>query len=496
MDLLGFGCVSEVRTVSAALSVTYLCVSCGYMFHLLVFVLIVIGMKYQRGTFQEQSNDGRWRRCSRQSLRMRVEKGVDVALALSIAIAPDPTAYEVVVVVTGDSDLQAAFEHARSSGKRVYVCSARNALAEDLRGFLHVEGFNRFVYLDDVILMAVGRPPKCNWGCHCPEDQQRETKHMRGFSHPCPDGIDCPIALQCAGSPDPEHREHLLAYLHACPVQQCLDDDPLHRVLFDHPMTAEQRPLCDRDDCPVLHQDPAHAAAFRHVCPLGARCKEFLTSQTRAHRRKRSSAGIVTGAGEEADPVTRHLRDYVHPCRWGASCRSCQDPLWNWEHVMEQQHGEQPTATAQQQAGGRTRRRRSNAGGNKKSKNNNSNRNAASQSPAADAEDDEDATSGLVRLMQMSDGAATLQPEQSGADVGGPTGPPPDSQKSKVEHPAPPTAAGASQVGQLGKVDEGQQQRRRSSSKNSSSGPSFLQGLFGASRRIAPEQPADGEPAK
>ena len=137
MDLLGFGCVSEVRTVSAALSVTYLCVSRGYMFHLLVFVLIVIGMKYQRGTFQEQSNDGRWRRCSRQSLRMRVEKGVDVALALSIAIAPDPTAYEVVVVVTGDSDLQAAFEHARSSGKRVYVCSARNALAEDL-SLIHI----------------------------------------------------------------------------------------------------------------------------------------------------------------------------------------------------------------------------------------------------------------------------------------------------------------------------------------------------------------------
>lgn len=85
---------------------------------------------------------------------VRVEKGVDVALALAMT-QPRPPAtaphhllggdYELVVVVTEDGDLEAAFK-ASAAMRRTFVCGLRDGIAPALRRWVRSEG-DRCVYV-------------------------------------------------------------------------------------------------------------------------------------------------------------------------------------------------------------------------------------------------------------------------------------------------------------------------------------------------------------
>lgn len=93
---------------------------------------------------------------------MRVEKGVDVALALAMTQPRQSPAappahgpphqhqhlflggdYELVVVVTGDGDLEAAFE-ASAAMRRTFVCGLRDGIAPALRRWVRSDG-DRYV---------------------------------------------------------------------------------------------------------------------------------------------------------------------------------------------------------------------------------------------------------------------------------------------------------------------------------------------------------------
>jgi uncharacterized LabA/DUF88 family protein len=56
------------------------------------------------------------------------EKGIDVLLALGIALGAEHDEYDVCVLFSADSDLLPALEHARSLGKRVEVAAWRPQL--------------------------------------------------------------------------------------------------------------------------------------------------------------------------------------------------------------------------------------------------------------------------------------------------------------------------------------------------------------------------------
>jgi uncharacterized LabA/DUF88 family protein len=74
---------------------------------------------------------------------IRIEKGVDVALALALT---QPRAastllsddYQLVVVVTGDGDLEAAVE-ASAATRRTVVCGLRDGIAPALRRWVPSE---------------------------------------------------------------------------------------------------------------------------------------------------------------------------------------------------------------------------------------------------------------------------------------------------------------------------------------------------------------------
>lgn len=82
---------------------------------------------------------------------------MDVALALAMTQPHPPAAaaatmgsnhllagdYEIVVVVTGDGDLQAAFK-ASAAMRRTFVCGLRDGIAPALRRWVRSEG-NRYV---------------------------------------------------------------------------------------------------------------------------------------------------------------------------------------------------------------------------------------------------------------------------------------------------------------------------------------------------------------
>jgi uncharacterized LabA/DUF88 family protein len=77
---------------------------------------------------------------------IRIEKGIDVALALAMT-QPRSTAaspllfdeYDMVVVVTGDGDLETACE-ASAALRRTHVCGLREGIAPALRRWVKSEG--------------------------------------------------------------------------------------------------------------------------------------------------------------------------------------------------------------------------------------------------------------------------------------------------------------------------------------------------------------------
>lgn len=75
-----------------------------------------------------------------------VEKGVDVALAVDLVGLAWENAYDVAVVVSGDSDYVGAIKMVMNKGKNVEVVSFRSSLSRELR-----EAALRTTFIDDII---------------------------------------------------------------------------------------------------------------------------------------------------------------------------------------------------------------------------------------------------------------------------------------------------------------------------------------------------------
>lgn len=82
-------------------------------------------------------------------LKMRqgrfVEKGVDVALATDLLGFAWENAFDVAVVVSGDSDMDGAVQKVRAKGRRVEIASFQQTLSPDLHKA------DRTILLDDII---------------------------------------------------------------------------------------------------------------------------------------------------------------------------------------------------------------------------------------------------------------------------------------------------------------------------------------------------------
>lgn len=327
------------------------------------------GCKYQRGAFEEQENDGRWRRCGRDKLRMRVEKGVDVALALSLAY-PLPSAspaecYDTVVAITGDGDLEPAFVAARSFGLQAYVCSARASLSEDLRPFLYppstqvskgrhakpspvsaqdvpAEGPSPpptvpspetpHVYLDELLLLIRGRVPKCQHGGLCTE--LGSDAHLRRFAHPCPLGAECPIPHPPGPSPHPSTQPTEDGATSPLPSQPDSPSPPSRRPTSKLEQDLALRPhlLAYLHPCPhpapCRSTDPLHALLFDHPYTEATRPLCTHTPSPCTAPPAPTAAGSLSSSSSSArsslcplleDPA--HLHSTRHVCPLGSRCK-------------------------------------------------------------------------------------------------------------------------------------------------------------------------------
>lgn len=74
-----------------------------------------------------------------------VEKGVDVALATDLLGFAWENAFDVAVVVSGDSDMDGAVQKVRVKGRRVEIASFQQTLSPDLHKA------DRLIVLDGII---------------------------------------------------------------------------------------------------------------------------------------------------------------------------------------------------------------------------------------------------------------------------------------------------------------------------------------------------------
>jgi uncharacterized LabA/DUF88 family protein len=73
------------------------------------------------------------------------QKGVDVALATEMLFLCVQDAYDLAIVVSGDSDYAHAVDRVKHTGKNVHVASFRSSLSEDLR-----QVADKVIMLDDL----------------------------------------------------------------------------------------------------------------------------------------------------------------------------------------------------------------------------------------------------------------------------------------------------------------------------------------------------------
>lgn len=301
--------------------------------------IILYGMKDQVG------------RPSRPHLRgcrttIRVESGVDVGLGVAMQEMPGPREepYSVVIVITGDGDLERAFKR---SPHVVYVCSLKASTSSSLEPFVKVAFDGRRIYLEDIMMGAYkeqlcmnfgamrgheedgaggggmmkkeARLTKCFAGRIC--EKLNDPDHMSRFRHPCPDGPGCRFIYEDPKADErgqEERKHHLMHFGHICSQPNCPFQDELnHKAVCEHPRVG--KPICPEGDrCPRVW-DPDHAREWRHRCPDDRKCALMKRVQTDA---------------QKAD----HMRNYMHTCSFGKACLYIRDPEWNWEHMLQFTH--------------------------------------------------------------------------------------------------------------------------------------------------------------
>jgi hypothetical protein len=261
---------------------------------------------------------------------IRVETGVDVAMAMAMTDVDDKQCdpYSVVIVVTGDGDLESAFARA-ARHRRVYVCSLKEALSAELNRYVKSER-GRALYLDDVLRVAAASAPqggptgaggagaeakprrtgaggrgadkavggrtKCFAGRHC--NKTGDAAHMEKFRHPCPDYGSC---HWLTGKDGPERAEHFARFGHPCRFHPCKIQKEAHRQQFEHAYTPEE-------------------ARPRPDCPDGKKCRFIFYKNPKSTER------------------TEHMEAFRHPCPFGRNCVARSDLEWSWEHALAFSH--------------------------------------------------------------------------------------------------------------------------------------------------------------
>lgn len=238
---------------------------------------------------------------------VRVEKGVDVALAVAILDRGHQyQPYSVVLVLTGDADLLAAME---SCERRVVVCSADKGLAHELRPYIRVVE-DRAVTLEQVVMRAIELQTACGSLLGPPKPKR-------------PDRFKCFAGRQCNKLSDPDHLRQ-----------------------FHHP-------CLEYGACPHI-KDEAHTREWGHPCPSGAECTNTTMAHLRDMEHPREGRVLCTEAGcgkrthwhmckwgrkcENRHPD--HLAAYAHPCPFRGGCLSMLDPEWSHQHMRDYVHEE------------------------------------------------------------------------------------------------------------------------------------------------------------
>lgn len=218
---------------------------------------------------------------SGNSTSVRIEKGVDVSLAVEIVGSASEDKTDIVVVISADVSLAAALLKARelqkkksmgSNSTEFFVCGSHN-MPEELQDFMNEVGQNearRTVYLDDLVIATVmqrdrllgtlsmigpslddvstlnnkikGPRPRCNFldkegVCTFVSDTQDSMHHYDEFEHPCMEGAKCALFVNFAEhKDDPAVKQHFRMRTHPCPFNhKCTSIcNPAHLRKFTH----------------------------------------------------------------------------------------------------------------------------------------------------------------------------------------------------------------------------------------------------------------------
>lgn len=89
----------------------------------------------------------KWVKCPNcdEGHHTKIEKGVDVSIAIHILRLLYNNAFDTAILVSGDSDLRGAIEEVKHNGRKIIVASYRDALSSDIARIA-----NKVIYLDDI----------------------------------------------------------------------------------------------------------------------------------------------------------------------------------------------------------------------------------------------------------------------------------------------------------------------------------------------------------
>ncbi len=261
------------------------------------------------------------------SLGIRIETGVDVALAL--AMVQDSPEYGLLVVVTGDAELEEAFERAK---RRIFVCGLRDGLAAALRPWIMRSEGNRSLHLEDVLAtaQALGRTEHHTLGVATAGLQQHVALPPGLGPQQRTDYARVPPTSTLSSSSSSSSLSSFSLYTPTGAAPNVSNNgngngggsySPIGTI----PTSGESRKL-HLDEGVGLHHHGLGAGSSS-VC-TGSTDGSSSSGGGRSKRRKSSKLRLRCFAGHLCTKVEdeEHLRRTTHPCRAGLNCRVLRVP--------------------------------------------------------------------------------------------------------------------------------------------------------------------------
>jgi hypothetical protein len=213
-----------------------------------------------------------------QQASLCVEKGVDVKIALELQKEPLPheEMYDILIIISGDGDLDEAVREANKK-RRVIVCPKIGTCAAEMNEFIFIQDNGQPVYLDTLLYdeddvcftpprgltmarkwsspvqppppPALAPPRRQTCRKRCPLIQPGpyfSAEHAHLFIHPCHFGGKCRHVLDrgASSSSNPQEMEtyseedmkkHMFLFSHPCKNYfDCTNEDPSHCLMFLH----------------------------------------------------------------------------------------------------------------------------------------------------------------------------------------------------------------------------------------------------------------------